>query len=38
MTRLALIPAAFALAAMTQDSPIAMQPGQWEFTTHMTNV
>lgn len=38
MTRLALIPAALALAAMAQDSPIAMQPGQWEFTTTMTDV
>jgi hypothetical protein len=38
MKRLALIPAAIALSAMIQDSPVALEPGQWEFTTHLTDL
>lgn len=38
MKRLALLPAALALCATMQDSPVTMQPGQWEFTTAMTGV
>lgn len=38
MIRLASLPAALALCAMVQDAPVAMQPGQWEFTTAMTGV
>ena len=38
MKILFLLPAALALTAMVQDDPVAMQPGQWEFTTAMTEV
>ncbi|HST36130.1 MAG TPA: DUF3617 domain-containing protein [Allosphingosinicella sp.] len=38
MKILVLVPAALALGAMAQDSPVAMRPGQWAFTTNMTEL
>lgn len=35
MRILALLPASAALMAMTQDSPVVLEPGQWRFTTQV---